>query len=60
MTITDIRKSIALQKEAGHSSRVAVPIVTLEELVKKAEAYDKILYGWSASRTTRGSSHDGL
>lgn len=42
MTITDIRKSIALQKEAGHSSRVAVPIVTLEELVAKAEAYDKI------------------
>ncbi len=42
MTIAEIKQSIDIQKHGGHSSRVSVPITVLQELVAKAEAYDKI------------------
>lgn len=37
-----LSERIAIQKAAGHSSRVTLPIAELQEIIRKAEAYDRL------------------
>lgn len=42
MTTEDLKASIRLQKEAGHSSKVCLPIIVLEQLIAQVEVYEKL------------------